>query len=77
MLSEPSQQIQITVGNPLNIIGRTDYSVGETVSLTAVSSAPGSVTYTWNGPNGFVGAGANLRILEVGVSTSGSYSVVA
>ncbi len=50
VLSEPSQQIQITVGNPLIVTGRTNYSIGETVSLTAVSSAPGvdspgSITY--------------------------------
>ncbi len=72
-----SNGVTITVQNGLTVKGPTSYSVGQTISLTAVSTATGSVTYTWSGPSSFSQAGAVLRILGASVNQSGSYTVTA
>ena len=77
VVSDASNQLRITVSNSLSVTGRTTYNIGETISLTAFSSAPGSVTYTWSGPAGFTQAGAILQRLGASSAQSGSYTVVA
>ncbi|RAI77468.1 hypothetical protein HMF3257_30775 [Spirosoma telluris] len=71
-----STAVQVTVANSLTVNGRTDYTVGETISLTAVSSVQGA-TYTWYGPSGFSQTGQVLQRLGAAVSQSGNYTVVA
>ncbi|MGA0560313.1 SdrD B-like domain-containing protein, partial [Larkinella sp. VNQ87] len=50
--------------------------VGGSLVLTAATSPVGSYTYTWSGPNGFVGTGAIVTISNALQTHSGSYSVV-
>jgi hypothetical protein len=50
--------------------------VGGNLILTAMTSPTGSYTYTWSGPNGFVGTGAMVTINNVLPTHAGSYSVV-
>ncbi|GAB2560321.1 hypothetical protein [Spirosoma areae] len=77
VVSDRSNEIRVTVGNSLSVTGSTSYNVGETISLTALSSAPGSVSYTWSGPAGFTQSGPILQILGAATSQSGSYTVAA
>jgi hypothetical protein len=48
--------------------------VGETIQLTAASTAPGA-TFTWSGPNGFTSTAAIVSIANAAVANSGLYSV--
>lgn len=47
---------------------------GETILMTATSSAPGAV-YSWSGPNAFTSSAASISITNATVAMSGSYSV--
>lgn len=47
---------------------------GETIQLTAASSAP-NATFTWSGPNGFTSSSPIVSIANATVSNSGVYSV--
>ena len=50
---------------------------GATLSLNASASGPGSITYSWTGPNGFSSNAQNPSILNATAAASGDYTVVA
>ncbi|WP_461044080.1 hypothetical protein, partial [Spirosoma harenae] len=77
VVSQPSNQVRVTVGNSLTVVGSTTYYIGQTISLTAISSTPGSLTYVWSGPAGFTQSGPVLERLGSAATYSGSYTVVA
>ncbi len=53
------------------ISGSSAVCVGATISLTA----SGGGTYTWSGPNGFVGGGTSVSITNASLAASGIYTV--
>lgn len=50
---------------------------GNTLNLTASTTAVGAITYTWTGPNGFSSTTQNPSIPGVTVAATGTYSVTA
>jgi gliding motility-associated-like protein len=51
--------------------------VGNTLNLTATSTTPGALVYTWSGPNGFNSNLQNPSIGNVQQAAAGTYSVTA
>ncbi|OWY20950.1 T9SS C-terminal target domain-containing protein [Sphingobacteriales bacterium UPWRP_1] len=49
---------------------------GETVALFAETGATGTVSYNWNGPNGFTSTAQNPSITTAEATDSGTYTVV-
>lgn len=52
-------------------------SAGATLNLTASTTTPGAITYSWTGPNSFTSAVQNPSILNVTTAMSGLYVVTA
>jgi gliding motility-associated-like protein len=50
---------------------------GTTLTLNAATSATGTATYTWSGPNGFNSIQQNPGIANAPVAASGTYNVTA
>jgi gliding motility-associated-like protein len=48
---------------------------GQTLNLSAASTAPGTVSYTWSGPNGFNSTQQNPSITTASASNAGYYYV--
>jgi len=48
---------------------------GQTLNLSAASTAPGTVSYTWSGPNGFNSTQQNPSITAASASNAGYYYV--
>jgi gliding motility-associated-like protein len=48
-----------------------------TLNLSASTTFPGAVTWTWSGPNGFASSSQNPSIASVTTLANGTYSVIA
>jgi gliding motility-associated-like protein len=69
VLSDPNPPAVPTVNNNSPICN------GGTINLTASSTSPGMLTYSWTGPNGFTSSLQNPQITNAAVAASGNYSV--
>lgn len=79
VMSDPSTQLGITVlsSHTVTTSGSQTYAVGQTISLSAVSSATGAINYRWSGPNNFTSTAQNPTIPTATTAMSGTYTVVA
>ncbi|MCE3281490.1 MAG: cell surface protein [Chitinophagaceae bacterium] len=48
---------------------------GNTLNLTASTTSPGTASYAWSGPNGFVSTDQNPSITNVTTAATGTYTV--
>ena len=55
--------------------GTSNLCDGESLQLNASTSAPGTATWSWSGPNGFISTLANPVIDPAGVNATGTYNV--
>ncbi|WP_461086322.1 hypothetical protein, partial [Spirosoma flavus] len=73
--SNSSPAVQVSIRPTPTITGALNYTTGETISLTATSA--GATSYSWRGSNNYASTGDILRILGVGNTHTGSYTVTA
>ncbi len=58
------------------ISGVTQYCFNEMIALS-IDPIPNAIGYKWTGPNGFIGSGTTIQIMNATNSMSGIYSVKA
>ena len=74
------QTIVLADPNPPNaptIVPFSTLCSGQTLTLSASTSSPGTASYQWNGPAGFSSTQQNPTITNISTTQAGSYSVVA
>jgi gliding motility-associated-like protein len=70
-LTDPNPPAQPTVGS------NSPICTGETLNLTASTSTPGVITYSWTGPAGFTSNLQNPTIINATPGNSGTYTITA
>ena len=77
--TSPADSLHIavtTVNLPLIIVSVDSVCEGSSISLAAQSNNSGA-SYYWHGPNGFTSSSSTFTLSNVGLSSSGTYSLQA